>query len=212
MADKEEIEGKSITIGFEARRCIHSRNCVLGHPEVFVPNVEGEWIHPDAASPEAVAEIAHSCPSGAITYRRRDGGANEAPPVVNLARLRENGPIAFHAPLTIAGEKAGFRATLCRCGASKRKPFCDTGHHGAGFTASGEPKPQDSAALAQRDGDLAVTPLRNGPLQIDGNLEIVSGTGRTINRVTQTFLCRCGGSANKPYCDGTHAKIGFTAP
>ncbi|MCG6162255.1 CDGSH iron-sulfur domain-containing protein, partial [Leptospira bandrabouensis] len=36
-----------------------------------------------------------------------------------------------------------------------------------------------------------------------------SGTGRTVNRLTEAFLCRCGGSSNKPYCDGTHKKNGF---
>jgi len=48
----EEVVGRDITIRFEARRCIHSRACVLGRPDVFVPNVEGEWIHPNAAKPE----------------------------------------------------------------------------------------------------------------------------------------------------------------
>ena len=42
-----------------------------------------------------------------------------------------------------------------------------------------------------------------------GNLEVVSGTGRTTQRTTKAFLCRCGQSANKPYCDGTHSKVGF---
>jgi CDGSH-type Zn-finger protein len=37
----------------------------------------------------------------------------------------------------------------------------------------------------------------------------VSGTGRTINRVTKAVLCRCGHSANKPYCDGSHTRVGF---
>jgi len=48
-------------------------------------------------------------------------------------------------------------------------------------------------------------------LLANGNLEICSGTGRTINRVEKTALCRCGQSANKPYCDGTHSKVGFKA-
>jgi len=42
-----------------------------------------------------------------------------------------------------------------------------------------------------------------------GNLEITSGTGRVVARVTSARLCRCGGSATKPFCDGTHAHIGF---
>jgi len=46
-------------------------------------------------------------------------------------------------------------------------------------------------------------------LQVRGNLEITSGTGRVVARVTQTRLCRCGHSNNKPFCDGTHAKVGF---
>jgi CDGSH-type Zn-finger protein len=56
---------------------------------------------------------------------------------------------------------------------------------------------------------LAIDPQLNGPLRVRGNLEIVSGTGRAVARVGSANLCRCGGSANKPFCDGTHAKIGF---
>jgi CDGSH-type Zn-finger protein len=44
---------------------------------------------------------------------------------------------------------------------------------------------------------------------VSGALELVSGTGRTLLRTVETYLCRCGGSANKPYCDGSHVKIGF---
>jgi CDGSH-type Zn-finger protein len=44
---------------------------------------------------------------------------------------------------------------------------------------------------------------------VRGNLEITSGTGRVVARIVQTKLCRCGGSNTKPFCDGTHAKIGF---
>ncbi len=209
MAEIEEVAGKDIVIRFDGTRCIHARHCVLTHPDVFVPNVEGAWIHPDAASAEAVAALAHECPSGAITYERRDGGAAEAAPLVNTLRLRENGPLAVNAPL--AGAASGHRATLCRCGASRRKPNCDGSHRAAGFVATGEPAELASAPLAARGGTMTVTPLKNGPLQLDGNLELVSGTGRTLNRVTQAFLCRCGGSKNKPYCDGSHRKIGFTA-
>ncbi len=207
----EEVRGPQAVIRFEARKCIHSRNCVLGRPDVFVPNVEGEWIHPERATPDEIAELAHNCPSGAIQYQRLDGGPAEAPPVVNTVRVRENGPLAVNAPLTIAGVPVGLRATLCRCGASQRKPYCDGSHTAAGFVASGEPATQTSEALAQRSGPVAATPGKDGPLQLTGSIELVSGTGRTINRVTETWLCRCGASANKPYCDGSHRKIGFRA-
>jgi len=207
----EEARGSKVVIRFEAKKCIHSRHCVLGRPDVFVPNVQGEWIHPDRATPEDIAFIAKSCPSGAITYERLDGGENEAPPLVNLVRLRENGPLAFHAPVSIAGQPAGLRVTLCRCGASRNKPYCDGSHAGAGFAATGEPATQASEPLPARNGAIEITPRPNGPLQVKGALEVVSGTGRTIARATETFLCRCGASGNKPFCDGTHKRIGFVS-
>jgi len=209
--DREEVEGKHVTIRFEARKCIHSRACVLGRPDVFVPNVQGEWIHPDAATPEALAEIAHNCPSGAITYVRTDGGPQESAPVVNLIRVRENGPLAFHGELAIGGQSM-FRAALCRCGHSQRKPFCDGSHTAAGFAASGEPATVPSEPLAHRNGEVAISLAENGPILVTGCVEIVSGTGRTIDRCTKAALCRCGGSSNKPYCDGTHKTNGFCAP
>jgi len=212
MSDRiQEYRGERIIVRFDGRKCIHSRNCVLGRPDAFVPNAPGGWIHPDTAPPEAMAEVAHNCPSGAITYERINSGPQEGPPIVNLVRIRENGPLAFHADLHIAGQGNTYRATLCRCGASKNKPWCDGSHADAGFAATGEPPVRESAALEQRDGTVAVKPAKNGPLVLEGNLELVTGTGRTILRTRSTALCRCGGSSNKPYCDGTHAKIGFAA-
>jgi CDGSH-type Zn-finger protein len=102
-----------------------------------------------------------------------------------------------------------FRATLCRCGASKNKLYCDGSHHEIGFSASGEPPTGKTDMLQVRDGPLTIDPQVDGPLQVRGNLEITSGTGRAVARVQQALLCRCGGSANKPFCDGTHARIGF---
>ena len=205
----ETAVGQKMALSFETKRCIHARFCVTGAPNVFLANVKGPWIHPDAMEVERVVEVAHACPSGAITYHRLDGVHDEPAPPVNLAGIREAGPYAFRGQLQIDGEPAGFRATLCRCGASKNKPFCDSSHHDVGFSATGEPPSGKTDMLAVRDGALAIDPEINGPLAVRGNLEITSGTGRVVARVTTARLCRCGGSSTKPFCDGTHAKIGF---
>jgi CDGSH-type Zn-finger protein/uncharacterized Fe-S cluster protein YjdI len=210
---EEVVKGRDVTIRFDASRCIHSRTCVLGHPEVYVPNVKGEWIHPDAASAEVVMHTALACPSGAIRVARNDGSStSDTHPVVNTVRVRENGPLAIEAELLIRGEpQATPRATLCRCGQSKNKPFCDGAHSAAGFTATGEPAAKEFKALEVRNGPVNVQPQPNGSLMVTGNLEIVSGTGRTTDKVTKVWLCRCGQSKNKPYCDGSHKAAGFEA-
>lgn len=208
----ETAKGRKVSILFDGTRCIHSRQCVLGLPMVFKANVEGPWIDPDAATVEEIACVAHACPSGAIRYVRHDGGQQETAPPVNVGFVRENGPIALRADLYVNGAVAGTRATLCRCGASKNKPFCDGSHAAAGFAATGEPATRPSEMLESRGGRLDVQPIPDGPLSVKGALELCSGTGRTIDRRTEMYLCRCGASASKPFCDGSHKKIGFKAP
>ena len=189
---------------------------MLEAPTVFKANTPGEWIYPDTMAAERLVDVAHKCPSGAIRYERHDGGEAEAAPPVNTLRLRENGPYALHAEYELVGHERALRATLCRCGQSKRKPWCDGSHTAAGFTATGEPATGAAQPLVQRNGLLTVTPLRNGPLAVAGNLELCAGTGRTVVRigapnVAEVRLCRCGQSHNKPYCDGSHIAAGFEA-
>ena len=56
---------------------------------------------------------------------------------------------------------------------------------------------------------VVITPIQDGPLHVKGRLEIALGVAG--DHVTETWLCRCGGSAKKPYCDGTHKRNGFKA-
>jgi len=205
----EKVQGEKLELHFEAKKCIHARFCVTGAPKVFLANVQGPWIYPDAMDVENLAAIAHACPSGAIRYARRDGRPDETPPPVNLISVREAGPYAVRADIRLNGRPAHFRATLCRCGASKNKPFCDSSHHDVKFAATGEPATGRAEMLPVRDGPLAIDPLLDGPLQVRGNVEIISGTGRVVARVVQAKLCRCGASNNKPFCDGSHARVGF---
>jgi CDGSH-type Zn-finger protein/uncharacterized Fe-S cluster protein YjdI len=203
----EKHESKDGILYFDGDKCIHSRNCVLNRPDVFVPNVEGDWIHPEKADAGELAAIAEACPSGAIRFEGKNKASSN--PLVNTLHVRENGPYAVGAEIKLNGEPVGSRLTLCRCGASKNKPYCDGSHNGVDFKATGEPPLVESSVLEKRDGGLNISPQPDGPLMVEGSLEICTGTGKTINRVEKTFLCRCGASKNKPYCDGTHQKIGF---
>ena len=205
----ETIEGEKLTLRFDNNRCIHARYCVTGAPDVFIGNVKGPWIRPDAIDVEELVAVAQRCPSGAITYERKDGHPQETPPKVNMIRIYENGPYAVTASIQLEGEAPRTRAVLCRCGKSQRKPFCDGSHHAAGFEATSEPPDGPMEVLAERDGALTVRPMVDGPLLLGGNLEICAAAGRPIAKVKRCALCRCGGSKTKPFCDGTHKAIGF---
>ncbi len=200
---------QDLAIAFEPRVCMHARHCVLGAADVFHAKREGAWLRPERARVEDLVGVIKRCPSGALTYQRRDGGPQEAAPAINTARILENGPYAVSADLRIEGQEPRLRATLCRCGHSKNKPFCDGAHATVGFIATGELAFVESALLEERGGPLRVNPLTHGPLQVSGNLEIISAGGKTVKRTQSAALCRCGASAKKPFCDGSHAKIGF---
>ncbi len=53
---------------------------------------------------------------------------------------------------------------------------------------------------------------KDGPIGLTGEIEIVDIDGKTLIKQTETSFCRCGGSENKPFCDGSHLKNGFKAP
>lgn len=66
---------------------------------------------------------------------------------------------------------------------------------------------EQSAQTSSIENIVEVSP--NGPLLIYGNITIKDASGHETKKHKVTALCRCGASSNKPYCDGTHKKIGF---
>jgi len=61
--------------------------------------------------------------------------------------------------------------------------------------------------MSETTAQFVATP--NGPLEITGNFIIMDSRGREVKMEGPVYLCRCGGSSNKPFCDDTHLKNGF---
>ena len=62
------------------------------------------------------------------------------------------------------------------------------------------------------DTPVTITPLENGPYLVKGPVTVRDADGSDYRIERETIaLCRCGASTNKPFCDGTHSKIGFAA-
>jgi CDGSH-type Zn-finger protein len=58
-----------------------------------------------------------------------------------------------------------------------------------------------------------ITALKNGPLKVEGEISLNDSSGKSFSTPAgkAVFLCRCGLSANKPFCDGSHSKQGFVS-
>lgn len=68
----------------------------------------------------------------------------------------------------------------------------------------------ESTPASSEASIATVTVHSNGPLEIQGELVVCGADGNTIREGKRMYLCRCGHSANKPFCDGSHTKNGFT--
>jgi CDGSH-type Zn-finger protein/uncharacterized Fe-S cluster protein YjdI len=209
--------GTGITITYDARRCIHAAECARGLPAVF-DSQRRPWIAPDAGEPRLIAETISRCPTGALHFQALDAALDEKAADENVMRLSPDGPLYLRGQIEIDKEEGGMlvsdtRAALCRCGSSENKPFCDGAHSKISFSDAGVPGPSadgGEAAGAGVDGDvLKISPRLHGPLHLQGKVTIEDARGAVIFRGNDAWLCRCGGSKNKPFCDGTHKAIGF---
>lgn len=127
----ESYRGKTITIYDNRGICAHAGYCTDGLASVFRLKEE-PWISPASASSDEIIATVQKCPSGALSYevngietRDRDGE-----PTIFIA---PNGPYVVSGGPdlidTTRGEYASSEHfTLCRCGESKNKPFCDGTH------------------------------------------------------------------------------------
>jgi Iron-binding zinc finger CDGSH type/Divergent 4Fe-4S mono-cluster len=114
------------------------RNCVRGLPEVFNADAR-PWVVVDAADADAIAATIETCPTGALHYRRLDGGRQEEPSEDTTIEPRPNGPLFIRGLVRIVDRdgrlvREDTRLALCRCGASENKPFCDGSHRRVDFT------------------------------------------------------------------------------
>jgi CDGSH-type Zn-finger protein/uncharacterized Fe-S cluster protein YjdI len=215
MADSlRRYTSDAIDVRYDAKRCIHAAECVRGLPAVF-DTARKPWVQPEAAAADEVAAVVLRCPTGALHFERKDGGAAENAPMQNILTPMPNGPYFVRGNVQITDAEGNLiiedtRIALCRCGHSNNKPFCDNAHQQAGFEDAGAaPDNQAEVAAAAAHTQLTVTTLANGPLFLQGDFELSSANGQSIFRGNKTALCRCGSSANKPFCDGTHKEIGF---
>jgi CDGSH-type Zn-finger protein/uncharacterized Fe-S cluster protein YjdI len=211
----KDYPSKELIVTYDAGRCIHAAECVRGAPTVFDPAAK-PWIQPENGSAEEIAAVVRRCPTGALSVRTADGRPIETPDATNNLTVTPNGPLYLRGRVVFEGgahasQVEYMRVALCRCGLSKNKPLCDNSHQAAGFADPARYSgPPDDTTPGVPTGKVNVKPITNGPLMLQGWVEFKAADGSTFVAGEKTWLCRCGHSGNKPFCDGTHKKIGFS--
>ncbi len=212
-----DFSSDTITVHYDAVRCIHVEACVRSLPSVFNPS-RRPWIDPSLASADQAAEACERCPTGALHYTRKDGGAAEATPTPNQILICSDGPLYARGNVHIIDPEGATilkdtRVGLCRCGRTHNRPLCDGSHNAEDFRADGR---LSAAAMTHASSPTDVpdeAPLilqltrDRGPLMIHGPTEIRGDRADRCLSVRIGALCCCGRSKNKPFCDGSHAEI-----
>lgn len=133
---REDYVGKQVTIHDNRGICAHAGFCTDRLASVFKLKEE-PWIDPDGASIEEIIKAVKKCPSGALSYSI-DGAEHRDQDREPMVTVTKDGPYAVTGNIELIGQDQGEGAskehyTLCRCGGSKNKPFCDGTHWHIGF-------------------------------------------------------------------------------
>lgn len=152
---ERKYKNKDITVYWKSSSCIHASACINELPEVFNPS-KRPWVKMEGSVTEKIIEVVNKCPVDALTWKWNDDEKNktvgkehpnhiknrrksllinddiETLKGVNI-RIMENGPYIINGGFLLErenGSRSKFSGTvsLCRCGASKLKPFCDGSH------------------------------------------------------------------------------------
>jgi CDGSH-type Zn-finger protein len=134
---RDSYVGRKVTVHDNRSICAHAGFCSDNLPSVFGVKRK-PWIDPDGASKEEIIAIINKCPSGALSYSV-DGVEYRDQERESMVKVSKDGPYFVSGGIEIVGhekraeEVSEEHCTLCRCGGSKNKPFCDGSHWKIGF-------------------------------------------------------------------------------
>ena len=130
---KRSYKKGKLTVYWDSDKCVHAGVCVGELPEVFDTS-RRPWINLDGADEERIKSVIDRCPAGALSYQIQ--GEKEAG--ITTIKVVRDGPYKITGGCLLVKEggeviEAGRVFSLCRCGASRKMPFCDGSHRSAGF-------------------------------------------------------------------------------
>ena len=136
----QEYSNGRITVRFNPNVCMHSAVCIKDLPTVFDIKKQ-RWINVNGDTTENIIDLVRKCPSGALTYELLGQVAPETapePPAEVVITIVPNGSARIAGKVRIVDLEGNLimeteKCSLCRCGLSEKKPFCDGAHKRAGW-------------------------------------------------------------------------------
>ncbi len=146
--DKETVKPYSngeVTVYWRPELCIHSANCIIGLPEVFNTKKK-PWVNIHGSDSKSIIRAVDSCPSRALTYSKSNkfvttnvSSKDRKKSKYARVQILNGGPALITGNFILRDiHKKKIKienevAAICRCGGSKKKPFCDGSHLSIGF-------------------------------------------------------------------------------
>ncbi len=144
--------------------------------------------------------------------RQKTNGAPRLLEVPNETLVTNAGPLQITGNITMVHEDGSVQyanhLSLCRCGHSNSKPVCDEQHLEAEFLNSGKIHEVSEFAASNRPSKITISCIKDGPITFRGRMKLHNQFGQECIKMRGS-LCRCGHSASKPFCDGSHSRTGF---
>ena len=144
--------------------------------------------------------------------RQKTQGAPRLLEIPNESMITNGGPLQVTGNITLVKEDGSVQyanhLTLCRCGHSKSKPTCDDAHLDAEFLHPGKFAAASEIAASKRPSKITISLIKDGPITFQGRMRLHNQFGQECVKMRGS-LCRCGHSASKPFCDGSHERTGF---
>lgn len=144
--------------------------------------------------------------------RQKNQGAPRLLEVPNEVLVSNGGPLQITGNITLVHEDGKIQyanhLSLCRCGHSKSKPVCDDQHVDMEFLNSGKIFEVSEIAASSRPSKITISCIKDGPITFRGRMRLHNQFGQECVKMRGS-LCRCGQSASKPFCDGSHSRVGF---
>jgi CDGSH-type Zn-finger protein len=144
--------------------------------------------------------------------RQKNQGAPRLLEVPNETLVSNGGPLQVTGNITLVHEDGRVQyanhVSLCRCGHSRSKPVCDEQHVDMEFLHSGKIFEVSEITATSRPSKITISCIKDGPITFRGRMRLHNQFGQECVKMRGS-LCRCGQSASKPFCDGSHARVGF---